>query len=331
MNSVSGNMTWTLSQVAAVLSSSRVAQGTTVLALCPTIQASLSRFLDSARCRMVAASPAFLVEYIFGEQFPEIMLCDSGGGLSTFRGPFADVRDQELYLVPRPLTALSISGGHGKRVIETRTIDSLFSGLKYCSALFIQDSELINGATDLINRDKPLLILRDNSCLRNSPIGHLGYFPIEYSFSDRVSGGYTIFSTDPHDLAMNLSADRCVPNTGFALPPLVSNAFWQRGSKALVWTNRAPGLIFLSEQPAESSKLRIKLFSSSPHGLNIFVAGVKVKSRLVYEDENKYQILDIINLPKFDQDRLVDIILSPIRLSTTDPVERLEFQGLEFI
>lgn len=105
---------------------------------------------------------------------------------------------------------------------------------------------------------------------------------------------------------------------------------WIAASNRVIWTGHAPGVTLLAERPGQSDRIILSLLSSAQSGINYFVNGRRVRADQADYRAGQTCTVTIAIEPCIARDELIELIIAPVRLSTTARPERLEITGLSF-
>lgn len=342
---------WTMAELAGLLSvlgpASRV-----VTALPPTADARLRRMIGNGltRPRVIGVSPDWTLAAMTSERWPVLCRLDPHDGLVPLGGPMAGRSSLDRNVVRQPLAALFGDHEGSLRMVRVRTLDDLFGGLVSCEAVVVGSGmpgvDLLVTAADLLARNVPLVAvdLAREAWLDPVPDGtedavraalpsHMALPPghggaAAARFLVMVPRGAML----PTPLSPGAVAPTGVPVLGWdACALLVADGNWLREPRRIAWNGRAPGLTLLLDQPGESRGLRLSILSASRHGLNVFVNGRRVRPLQPIPAAGELTWIDVPARPELGRDRLLTVMLAPVRPTTTTRPERLEIAGIAFV
>jgi len=362
MNGAGPNPLWSFEEVALALASWQSGK-VVIAALAPPSAVRFERILECAKpttpCKWLQLTPDWLLDILTTDEFPDTYaaVIEERDDLFEHVAPlFVGPGNHDLVYRFQPLSRLSLGLGV-ENTIRVRNLDDLGGQRKNCDILMVgggsRGLRILRGAQALVSKHKPIIILDTldlSGSERSDPTAYLG--DLERMFSD-----YAALSPNRHcDQACSRrflilhhrsafpSYDAsCVGDFSVAASyrardiRIVANGRRRLPSHPVRWNGRSPGITFIVERPAHAGHIDILLTGGTPHGLRVMVDG-EPRPYLATDDKRICEAAEnadfTIRLALDDapsEDRLIKILLAPIRPSTTTRPFLLALRGANFV
>lgn len=331
-------MLWTAGQIAGLLR----AQGgwrDTVVALPPPTVRRLSLMMEEE-----GPPPEDL---LVPDQFRRCLPPDLFAGWRWGDGAiptYAATHSLDVRLAWQPLNALAGGQCDEDRWIRLRTLDALAGHRRKCRILAVSGLDLLAGSYSILQRHRPHVLVDLVGGSGLAPPASLpdGYVALPPPVTR--SAGYGRFLVLHHPTQPIVDAGEAVDDGALrmagsdvavhALAHAVTHSWAKPQQYRLVWTGHAPGLAFALDRPRQARSLRIKLNCNAPNGLRLLWSGHVLECGMAVsadgDESNERQLTLSVTLPSTTNDEIAQVLLAPIRKSTTQRAPQLEMEMLAF-
>ncbi|OYY68300.1 hypothetical protein [Sphingomonas sp. 28-63-12] len=330
-------MLWTAGQIAGLLSAHGGWQDAVVALAPPTV-----RRLGLMMGEVGPSTQDLLVPDQFRRSLPPDLFPGWRWGDAAIP-IYAAPQSLDVRLAWQPLTALAGGQCEENRWLRLRTLDNLAGNRRNCHILAVGGSDLLAGADGILQHHRPDVVV---DLVGGSGIGPAASVPDGYAALPPPAagnGGPGRFCVLRHQARPIIVVGEAMTEAPLsmagsdvvvhALGNDLANGWAAPLRSRLAWTGHAPGLAFALDRPWQARSLRMKLNVNAPDGLRLMWSGLVLECGLTASandfGSNEGQFTLSAKLPPTNSDEIAQVLLAPIRMSTTQRAPQLEIVTLE--